>query len=88
MEVPTSLVLKKFGKPVLQCDMEGNVIKEWQNARVAANALNINKDCINNCCGGRPQVYKGYKWKYKQFANEHEALLHAEQVIASYAEYM
>jgi group I intron endonuclease len=39
-----------FGRPVLQKDLEGNLIQEWNTAKEASNSLNINYTAINNCC--------------------------------------
>lgn len=53
--------------PVLQCDLQGNVIKEWIGANYAARQLNMQASCINAVCNnktGRKQ-HKGFIWKFK-----------------------
>ena len=54
-------------KPIVQYDMDGNPIREWNNAAEAGKALNIASSGITACCKGYPK-YKSagrYKWKYK-----------------------
>ncbi len=61
-------------KQVLQCDLNGNIIKEWESKGQAAlwikeqtnktsNLVSQIKDCIL----GRQKTAFGYKWKYKQY---------------------
>jgi group I intron endonuclease len=54
------------GKKVLQYDLEGNFIKEWETARQACLFFNP-KDLngISACCLGKQKTAFGYKWKYK-----------------------
>jgi hypothetical protein len=63
---------RKQAKPVLQCDLEGNIIKEWESKGQAA--LWIKKQTgktsnltsqIKDCIFGRQKTAFGYKWKYK-----------------------
>lgn len=52
-------------KAVYQCDVNGNVINKFNTITEATKALNIpNKGCISECCKGRKNMYKGFKWKY------------------------
>jgi hypothetical protein len=55
------------GKSLLQCDLEGNIIKEWINKKVAAKELGYNYVSIGNVCdpNHKQQTYKGFIWKYK-----------------------
>jgi hypothetical protein len=41
---------KSFGKPVLQLDLDGNLIKEWETGKLASQELNIGYSAINQCC--------------------------------------
>lgn len=41
---------KSFGKPVLQLDLNGKLIKEWETGKTAAKELNLSYTAINNCC--------------------------------------
>ena len=51
--------------PIYQCDLQGNVIKEWSCAKVASEELGYsNYSGINQCCKGKIKTYKGYVWKY------------------------
>jgi hypothetical protein len=63
---------RKQAKPVLQCDLNGNIIKEWESKGQAAlwikeqtgktsNLMSQIKDCIL----GRQKTAFGFKWKYK-----------------------
>jgi hypothetical protein len=58
---------KKIGKPVLQYNMEGVLIKEWESAYQAYKECGYNFGHIHSCCKGKDK-YKstgGYIWKYK-----------------------
>ena len=63
---------RKQAKPVLQCDLNGNIIKEWESKGQAA--LWIKKQTgktsnltsqIKDCIFGRQKTAFGFKWKYK-----------------------
>ena len=41
---------KSFGKPILQLDLNGKLIKEWKTGKEAAKELNLSYTAINNCC--------------------------------------
>ena len=41
---------KSFGKPILQLDLDGTLIKEWETGKAAALELNLSYTAINNCC--------------------------------------
>ncbi len=58
---------QKLSIPIIQCDMEGNEIKEWFGASEAANELGLYQSHITACCKklyGRKSI-GGFKWKYK-----------------------
>ena len=63
---------RKQAKPVLQCDLEGNIIKEWESKGQAAlwikeqtgKTSNLTSQ-IKDCIFGRQKTAFGYKWKYK-----------------------
>ena len=50
---------------VLQCDLKGNVIKEWACIREAGEKTNTNKTAISNCCRNICKTAGGYIWRYK-----------------------
>lgn len=54
---------KKFGKSILQYDINGNLIKEWDTITQAKKALNIKG--INENLKHRTKTSGGYIWKYK-----------------------
>jgi hypothetical protein len=66
---PTNL--GKFGrlhnvsKPIIQLDMEGNKIKEWDNARQASREEGFSFKHISNVCRGRQETHRGFKWMFK-----------------------
>ena len=41
---------KSFGRPILQKDLKGNIIKEWETGKKAANKLGLSYIAINTCC--------------------------------------
>ena len=54
-------------KPVLQCDLHNNFIKEWKSASAASRALGKRPSSIIHCCNHRTNYNTayGYKWKWK-----------------------
>lgn len=52
--------------PVLQCDLAGNVIREWASMKSASEALKIKLTNICACCRkyGRVKTAGGFIWKY------------------------
>lgn len=66
-----SNIHEKNKKPVLQFDMNGNFIKEFDCAANAAKSLEYNNGGnITNCCKGRCKSSLGYKWEYKNKEND------------------
>jgi hypothetical protein len=51
---------------VLQFDLNGNFITEWEGIVDAANHLNGTSTNIMRCCKGKFKQAYGYKWEYKQ----------------------
>lgn len=52
-------------KKVLQFDMQGNFIKEWDSTMDIQRELNIRNSCISACCKGQYKQSHGFVWKYK-----------------------
>lgn len=50
---------------VQQYTKENEFIQEFNSAVEAAEATNINRTSISNCCSGHSQTAGGYIWKYK-----------------------
>jgi group I intron endonuclease len=53
------------GKIVLQCNLDGNTIKEWNNGLEASQSTGIHKGGISNCCLGKIKTSGGFIWKFK-----------------------
>lgn len=55
-----------LSKPVLQYDLNGKIIKEWNSATEASRELNIKLSNISSVALNRKsQSAGGFKWKYK-----------------------
>ena len=54
-------------KAIIQMDLEGNFIKEWDSIKDASTTLNISRSSITLCCQGsnRYSHAGSFKWKYK-----------------------
>lgn len=52
-------------QPVLQLDLEGNLIKEWNKILDIETELNFKNSNISACCKERQKTAYGFKWKYK-----------------------
>lgn len=52
--------------PILQLDMNDNIVREFNSAKEAESTLRFNSSNITNCCKGKYKSMYGYKWKYKQ----------------------
>jgi group I intron endonuclease len=52
-------------KPILQYDMQGNFIKEWESGTEIKNKLNIANSGVISCCKGKYTNAGGFIWKYK-----------------------
>lgn len=61
--------IDKIKKPIIQCDLEGNKIKEWLCAKEVQNITGINAYQIGKNCKNNIKEYKGYIWKYKMDGN-------------------
>lgn len=59
-------------KAVLQFDLDGNFIQEWESAKQAKDILGI-KGNISQCCKGQRKTASGFMWKFKNNNdNEHQ----------------
>jgi hypothetical protein len=52
-------------KPILQYDLQGNFIREWQSATIAAKEINLHPTSIRHCVQGKTKTSGGYIWKPK-----------------------
>lgn len=64
-EVKKNLEKNKKDYTVLQFDLNGQFIREWENGIVAAKKLKINKSKIYACCNNQQKTAFGYIWKWK-----------------------
>ena len=55
---------KETRKSILQFDLKGNLIKEWDYTRQVRN-VGLNESPIIKCCKGERKTAYGYIWKYK-----------------------
>ena len=56
-------VRKSCNKPILQFDLNGNFVKEWECASDVGKEVS---STICNCLKGRYKTAYGYKWVYKE----------------------
>ena len=56
----------QFSKPLLQFSMNGELIREWENANQVKRELGFCAENIRSVCNGRRKQANGYKWKYKE----------------------
>lgn len=59
------LTNNKKSKPVIQYDMEMNIIKEYPSAKEAMRQTKMSQGHISECCRGEIKQYNGFIWKYK-----------------------
>ena len=53
-------------KKILQYDLDGNFIKEWDSVLEASQVLNINKRNLYSCLSNYNKTANGFVWKYKE----------------------
>lgn len=56
---------KQYFKPVLQYDLEGNLIKEYETLGDASRDIKGDISAIIRVCKNRQNIAYGYIWKYK-----------------------
>jgi len=54
------------GQPVLQFDLDGNFIREFETAKEAAELYNCTRCTITYACTGRTRMGVGFLWRYKK----------------------
>lgn len=61
-------ISQKLSMPVLQMDLDGNVLREFSSTIVADKFINNGKrqNHIADVCNGKRQTAHGYKWTYKK----------------------
>lgn len=58
--------LNPNGKPVLQFDLNGNFIQEYDTITIASEKTKVYAQNISYACNGKYKQAKGYIWKYKE----------------------
>lgn len=56
---------EKVRKPILQFNMDGILVKEWDSAKTAGVSLGISPSSITATCRGKHRFCKKYIWRYK-----------------------
>lgn len=56
--------LHAHAKPIIQFDLEGNLIRKWDCAVDAVRQGNFTKSGISSCLKGAQETHRGSKWKY------------------------
>lgn len=60
-------IAEKLSKPVLQMDLDGNIIAEFASASIADKTFSNGKGHhIGSVCNGTRKTAYGYKWMYKE----------------------
>ncbi len=54
------------GKNVIQMDLEGNHIQEFEATSFAAESVGCARESIRDACKGKMKTCKGFKWKFKE----------------------
>ncbi len=65
-----SIKKKQFIRPILQFNMDGDLIREWININELCENKNYNKSMLYMCLNGKYKSAYGYRWKYKNERNE------------------
>ncbi len=56
----------KYSKKVLQFDLEGNFIKEWDCLHQIEETIGLSHIQVSRCCRGKYKTSGGYIWKFKK----------------------
>lgn len=54
-----------YTKPVLQFDLNNNLLAKWESALIAAMNLKICNTGISQCCNGKIRTFKKFIWKFE-----------------------
>jgi hypothetical protein len=58
-------VVNKLKKKILQFDLNGNFIKEWESIAEASRQCKTHSSNLSLCCLGKIKSSQGFIWKYK-----------------------
>jgi len=56
---------EKHSIKVIQFDLQGNFIKEWNSIKEAENSYKLPRGSISKVCKNKRKTTGGYKWEYK-----------------------
>lgn len=61
-------IARSHSKRIVQYDLKGNKIREWESATFVARELGYAQSSINWCCLRKPRynTYKGFIWRYAE----------------------
>lgn len=65
LNINTNKINKNLTVPVIQYDLDGNVIQEYSSISDAARTIQKKREGIRDCCRGRQISAYGFKWRYK-----------------------
>lgn len=57
--------LHNRSKPVIQCNLRGEAVQEWESIRQAAIKGGFSDSCIVKTCKGKSKQHCGFTWRYK-----------------------
>lgn len=52
-------------KPIIQMDENNNIIAIFPNVRAVMRSIKCGSKGITDCCKGKSESFRGYKWKYQ-----------------------
>lgn len=61
---------QRRSKPIIQMDMNGNLVKEWDSTKDASQSLGLYPQNFVKSLKRHNFVYKGFKWKFKDDDDE------------------
>lgn len=64
-KAPSENTLLAHRKIILQFNLDGEFIKEFNSIKEASEEIGISKSAIVHCLKGKTKKAGGYKWKYK-----------------------
>ena len=61
----TKRVAEKLSQKVIQLDLNGNVLNEFESMVQAGQETGVSRSNISSCCNGKLKSAGGYKWRRK-----------------------
>ena len=63
--VKTPIITTFKPKPVLQYNLDGNFVAEFESIGKAGRQTGVNSNSISACCKGKRITAGSYQWRYK-----------------------